>query len=79
MPIIPALGGGGGGGRPAVEFKASQGYTGRPCLEQTTHPDKNKSKTKALFVQIQVCPLVWPTALRVLEGAGGMFGLVAQH
>lgn len=74
MPIIPALGGGrGGGGRPAVEF------TGRPCLEQTTHPDKNKSKTKALFVQIQVCPLVWPTALRVLEGAGGMFGLVAQH
>lgn len=35
---------------------------------------KIKSKTKTLFIQIQVCPLVCPTALRVLEGVGGYLG-----
>lgn len=62
---------GGGGGGAAVEFKA---------IEQTkpnTRPStltKIKSKTKTLFIQIQVCPLVCPTALRVLEGVGGILG-----
>lgn len=71
-----------GGGRAAVEFKASQGHTGRRCIEQTKHKaislTKIKSKTKTLFIQIQVCPLVCPTALRVLEGVGGILGLVTH-
>lgn len=73
-----------GGGRAAVEFKASQDHTGRRSIEQTkpnTRPStltKIKSKTKTLFIQIQVCPLDCPTALRVLEGVGGILGLVAH-
>lgn len=39
---------------------------------------KIKSKTKTLFIQIQVCPSVCPTALRVLEDVGGILGLVAH-
>lgn len=35
---------------------------------------KIKSKTKTLFIQIQVCPLACPAALRVLEGVGGYLG-----
>ena len=62
-----------------MEYKASQGQQGDPASNKAnTRPPtltKIKSKTGTLLVHVQV---VWPTALRVLEGVGGRFALVAH-
>ena len=65
-----------------MEYKASQGQQGDPALNKanTRLPTltKIKSKTGTLLIHVQVRRLVWPTALTVLEGVGGRFGLVAH-